>query len=120
MLGYTSSGYKHALQEVMNNPSLQKQLEQTKCFEQDRALESFLKTLNNNPLQATYGLKHVQYAIKQNAVKNLLLTNHLFRSADNATRKVYHKMTDRIRDDGGDVYLFSDLHPSGERIFRPF
>ena len=119
-MGYTSSGYKHSLQEIMQNPALQTQLQNTKCFEQNAALEKFLKTLNVNPLKATYGLNSVKYAIEQGAVEDLLITNELFRNADVPTRKMYHKMVDDVRKGGGKLFLFSELHQSGERIFYFF
>jgi len=41
----------------------------------------------------------------------------IFRANDVPTRKIYVDLVDSVRDNGGEVRIFSSLHPSGERKY---
>ena len=47
---------------------------------QVRALDSFYKTLTNDPLKAFYGEKHVFRASEAQAIEVLLISDKLFRA----------------------------------------
>jgi hypothetical protein len=51
-----------------------------------------------------------------NAIDKLLVTDSLFRSQDLSTRKKYVALVDGVKDNGGDMLVFSSLHVSGERM----
>jgi len=116
ILVHSSSGFKHALKEVLQDPSLQSKLSDTKATEEVRALESFYKTLTNEPLKAFYGEKHVLRAAEAQAIEVLLISDKLFRAQDVVKRKKFVKLVDEVREFGGDVKIFSSMHVSGEQL----
>ena len=65
-----SSGFKHSLKEVLQDPGLQSRLTDTKATEEVKALETFYRTLSNDPLRACYGEKHVDLASAAQVIKN--------------------------------------------------
>jgi protein pelota len=79
LLVHSSSGHKHALQEVLSDPAIQRQLSDTKYSKEIKALEEFFTQLNNDPDRAFYGFKHVQKAADMGAISALLLSDDLFR-----------------------------------------
>lgn len=113
---HSSTGFKHSLKEVLQDPAVQARLADTKASEEVRALESFYKTLQNDPLRACYGEKHVFLANDAQAVETLLISDKLFRAADVSVRKKYVKLVDGVREFGGEVRIFSSMHVSGEQL----
>jgi len=79
---HASSGFKHVLKEVLQDPTLQSRLADTKATEEVRSLEEFYKTLTNEPLKAFYGDKHVLRAAEAQAVDVLLISDKLFLAQD--------------------------------------
>ncbi|GBC05123.1 hypothetical protein RclHR1_06050001 [Rhizophagus clarus] len=116
VLIHCSSGHKHALQEVLQDPSIQKQLSDTKYSQEVLTLDRFFKMLNDEPDRAYYGWNHVRKAGGEGAIGTLLLSDELFRSADISTRKKYIELVESVRAGGGKVMIFSSLHVSGEQL----
>ncbi|CAH3108775.1 unnamed protein product, partial [Pocillopora meandrina] len=58
----------------------------------------------------------VEKANEALAIKTLLVTNELFRSTDLPTRKRYVKLVESVKENGGEVRVFSSLHVSGEQL----
>jgi protein pelota len=135
VLIHASSGFKHSLKEVLQDPVVQSRLADTKATEEVRALDSFYKTLQvyqlfdddfslktkvvtsqNDPLRACYGEKHVLHASEAQAIEILLISDKLFRSQDVGVRKRYVKLVDDVREFGGEVKIFSSMHVSGEQL----
>ncbi|KAJ1921479.1 Translation factor pelota [Tieghemiomyces parasiticus] len=116
LLVHCSSGHKHALQEVIQDPTVRARLADTKASRETRALEDFYKMLNDDEDRAFYGYDHVARANEQGAIDRLLVTDALFRSADIATRKRYIALAEAVRADGGKVHIFSSHHVSGEQL----
>eukprot|EP00698_Gefionella_okellyi_P002004 TRINITY_DN1188_c0_g1_i1.p1 TRINITY_DN1188_c0_g1~~TRINITY_DN1188_c0_g1_i1.p1 ORF type:complete len:360 (+),score=77.05 TRINITY_DN1188_c0_g1_i1:66-1145(+) len=116
LLVHASSGHKHALQEAMSQPEVQLRLSDTKAAGEVRLLKEFNETMHSNPESAVYGLDYVKYANEQNAIKTLLITDELFRASSVKVRAVYVALVESVRDNGGDVAVFSNLHVSGERM----
>lgn len=116
ILVHSSSGHKHVLKEILADPALQTKLADTKASGEVRALEMFYTMLQTEPDRAFYGLKCVEAANEALAVETLLISDALFRSKDIATRKRYVALVESVRENGGDVKLFSSLHVSGEQL----
>ncbi|KAF7726977.1 hypothetical protein EC973_008172 [Apophysomyces ossiformis] len=116
VLIHCSSGHKHSLNEVMQDPSIQNKLADTKAAREVQALEKFYEMLNNDPDRAFYGFNHVSKANERGAIATLLVTDELFRSADIATRRKYVELVEQVRAMNGTVFVFSSLHVSGEQL----
>jgi protein pelota len=97
------------------DPAVLAKLADTKAAGEVKALELFYNTLKTEPSRAFYGLSHVQKANESQAVETLLVSDTLFRSSDLNRRKTYVSLVDSVRENGGDVKIFSSLHVSGER-----
>ncbi|CAO3599233.1 unnamed protein product [Absidia cylindrospora] len=113
---HSSSGHKHALNEIMQEPSIQAKLADTKAAREVQALDAFYQMLNTDAYRAFYGYDHVAKAHERGAIGTLLVTDELFRSADIATRKKYVALVEDVRAAGGKVFVFSSLHVSGEQL----
>lgn len=92
------------------------QLEDTKALREVKALQTFFELLNTDQSRAFYGLKHVQAACGRGAVEELLVTDALFRSLDEATRRSYVDLVEEAKAQGANVHVFSSLHVSGEAL----
>ncbi|KAI9298461.1 hypothetical protein K502DRAFT_339394 [Neoconidiobolus thromboides FSU 785] len=113
---HASSGHKHALQEVMADPTIKIKMSDTKATREVSALDKFYVMLDRDPDRAFYGIQHVKLANQSGAIQTLLITDELFRSADIPTRKMYNKMVQQTRNSGGEALVFSSLHISGEQL----
>lgn len=116
ILVHASSGFKHSLKEVLQNPTVTSRLADTKASGEVKSLEDFYQMLQSDPNRAFYGVKHVEIANEAQAIETLLVTDELFRSSDLARRKRYVQLVDSVRDNAGDVKIFSSLHVSGEQL----
>lgn len=116
LLVHSSSGHKHSLAEVFKDPNVMKKLEDTKAAGEIKSLQDFFETFNNNPQKAYYGFNHVKKANEQLAIQTLLVTDELFRSADPIKRKQYVDLVESVKQNGGDVKIFSSMHVSGEQL----
>lgn len=116
VLCHSSSGHRHALQEVLARPELQSRLKQTKAVGEVRALEKFFKMLAEDETRAVYGPTHVLYAASIGAIDVLLVTDVLFRSADISTRQDYVNLVEGCKKGGAKVVVFSDQHVSGAQL----
>uniref|UniRef100_A0A6M2DF58 Protein pelota homolog n=1 Tax=Xenopsylla cheopis TaxID=163159 RepID=A0A6M2DF58_XENCH len=116
MLIHASSGFKHSLKEVLQDPSVLSRISDTKASSEVRALESFYTMLQCEPDKAFYGKKDVLRAAEAQAIETLMISDNLFRCQDVATRKLYVGLVDNVRDFGGEVKIFSSMHVSGEQL----
>ncbi|XP_035776130.1 protein pelota-like isoform X1 [Anopheles albimanus] len=116
MLVHSSSGFKHSLKEVLQDPAVIVKMSDTKAAGEVKALESFYTTLQLEPAKAFYGRKHILKAADAQAIETLLISDNLFRCHDVATRKEYVLLVDSVRDSGGEVKIFSSMHVSGEQL----
>jgi protein pelota len=85
LLCHSSSGHKHALQEVLAQESVQKQLADTQAAAETQALERFCEMLQTEPDRAYYGFNHVLRANEANAIEALLVSTRT-RSCPSLTR----------------------------------
>jgi len=100
MLIHCSSGHKHALQEVLQDPVVQNQLADTKYAQEMTTLDKFFKMLNEDPDRAFYGWNHVNKAEERAAVGTLMLSDELFRyensSVVNCINIIRQKLTKHL------------------------
>ena len=115
-LAHSSSGHKHALDEVLAEAGVAKMLADTKAADDVRAMESFFEMMGHCPERAYYGYNHVLRANEHLAIDTLLITDSLFRSDDIATRRRYVDLVESAKENGAQVAVFSALHVSGERL----
>ncbi|KAM9935189.1 hypothetical protein OXX80_005217, partial [Metschnikowia pulcherrima] len=113
---HSSTGYLQGLEEVLKDPSVQKNLNNTKFAREAAVFEEFQKVLNEDDDRAWYGPKEVVRAVESGAVKCLMLTDSLFRSDDIAVRKHYIALSEDVKSQGGDVYVLSTLHDCGVQL----
>lgn len=113
---HSSSGHKHALTEAMADQTVAAKLADTKATGEVRALDAFYAMLQNEPDRAFYGVNQVEAANEAIAIETLLISDQLFRSSDIAQRKRYVALVEGVRDNNGEVKIFSSLHVSGEQL----
>ena len=101
---------------VLQDPSIQAKLADTKAFKQTQALNRFLEMLNNDSDKAYYSYSHVAKAQEKGAIQTLLLVDSLFRANDIKTRAKYVKLVEDCRESGAEVLIFSSLHVSGKQL----
>jgi len=111
-----SSGHKHALEEVFADPSVAAQMTETKVAREVQILNKFMRMMDTDPDKAYYGYDHVSKAHEQLAIDSLLVTDELFRASDVKTRKKYVQLVESVRENGGQVYVFSSMHMSGQQL----
>ncbi|KAL3896617.1 MAG: hypothetical protein SGCHY_003961, partial [Lobulomycetales sp.] len=116
ILAHSSSGHKHALQEILAEPAIQSRLADTKYALEVKSLDRFYQTLNMTPSRAFYGFKHVAAAVELGAVETLLVTDQLFRDTTPANRRRFVRLFEKVRAYGGNTLVFSSLHTSGEQL----
>lgn len=116
ILVHSTSGHKHALQEVLSDPACSAKLADTKAAGEVGVLDQFFEMMRQNPNRAFYGRKHVEIAVNAMAVETLLVCDSLFRSQDLNQRKFYVELVDRVKDAMGKVRIFSTMHASGEQL----
>ncbi|CAM9139285.1 unnamed protein product [Lampetra planeri] len=116
MLVHSSSGHKYSLKEILSDPTVTSRLSDTKAAGEVKALEDFYKMLQHESDRAFYGLAHVEKAADALAIDTLLISDKLFRHQDVPTRARYVRLVDNVRDNGGNVRMFSSLHVSGEQL----
>jgi len=116
ILTHASSGFKHSLKEVLSDPSIANKLSDTKASGEVKALDSFFKMMQDEPARAFYGFNQVSRANDALAIETLLVTDELFRASDLPTRRKYVNLVESVKENGGDVKVFSSLHVSGEQL----
>ncbi|GFX27239.1 protein pelota [Trichonephila clavipes] len=116
VLVHSSSGFKHSLKEVLADPGIANKLADTKAAGEVKCLEQFYNMLMTEPNKAFYGVNHVLKANEAQAIDTLLISDKLFRCNEVAKRKSFVGLVDSVRENGGEVKLFSSLHPSGEQL----
>lgn len=112
---HSSSGHMVSLKEILADPAAQAKIADSKAAGEARALQEFYDAMKDDPDRAVYGVRHVQAAHEQGAIKTLLILDALFRSPDVEARKKYAELVESVKAAGGKVFVFSSLHHSGQR-----
>jgi protein pelota len=107
---------RHALNEVLADETVAARIESTKAFGEVKALNEFFSMLNTEPDRAYYGFDHCRRANTDKAVATLMVSDGLFRSSDLKERASYVALVEAVRENGGDVHVFSAQHVSGQRM----
>lgn len=118
ILVHSASGFKHSLREIFEDQNLLPRLTDTKALGEVKALDQFYQMLKSEPNRAFYGFKHVQKANESDAIDTLLISDALFRSKELKERKQYVDMVDKVKENNGQVKIFSSLHVSGEQLMQ--
>lgn len=118
LLVHSSTGQKHALKEALASPAVKSKIQDTKAYREVKVLEQFFDLLHTDPDRSMYGLKHCQRSADMGAIDKLLVTDELFRSSDVAVRKTYLALVETVKEAGGTVHLFSQMHVSGEQLLQ--
>ncbi|PAA72901.1 hypothetical protein BOX15_Mlig025592g1 [Macrostomum lignano] len=116
VLVHSSSGHRQALKEVLEDPNIANKLADTRAALEVKALADFYSMLKSDPSRAFYGVKHVEMANENHAIEVLLISDSLFRSNKIEERRRFVKLVDSVRENAGQVRIFSSLHPSGEQL----
>lgn len=116
LLIHASSGFKHSLKEVLQDPSVVAKMSDTKAAGEVKILEHFYTILQCEPAKAFYGKNHVMKAAEAQAIEILMISDNLFRCQNVNLRKEYVNLVDSVRDAGGEVKIFSSMHISGEQL----
>ena len=64
ILAHTSSGYKHSLNEILQNKTVQDKIKDLSVFQESVSLDKFFEILSLNPDKVCYGYKSVEFALK--------------------------------------------------------
>lgn len=116
LLVHASSGFKHSLKEILADPVVMSKMQDTKALGEVKVLDTFYSILSSDPSRAFYGFRHVSAANESQAIETLLISDSLFRNPNIAERKRYIALVDSVRENGGDVRVFSSMHVSGEQL----
>mmetsp|Transcript_14264 Transcript_14264/g.35410 ORF Transcript_14264/g.35410 Transcript_14264/m.35410 type:complete len:535 (+) Transcript_14264:182-1786(+) len=118
--GSCSTANKQGLQELLDDPQVQKRIATTKASENVKTLDELYRRLQQDPERACYGFPQVRFALENAAVDKLLVTDSLFRQKNDLTeRRKYVDMVDECRQMTGkrdSVVVFSSQHVSGEKL----
>ncbi len=116
ILAHSSSGHKHALNEVFMDEGIQQRISETKAASEVKMLKRFFHALSEDPGRAYYSYAHCLRACELGAIEVLLVSDSLFRSCKLEERKQYVALVENTRDGGGIVKIFSAQHVSGQQL----
>lgn len=113
----SSSGYRNAIEELLEKPEVMSQLNDVKAIDEVKALQAFYGMLSKDEQRACYSLKEVFHANSLHAIESLLITDQMYRmNTDLNMRARVIELMDEVKESGGTVYKFSSLHISGEQL----
>jgi len=114
ILAHTSSGFKHSLQEILNNKSIQDKIKDMAVCGEQQHMNRFYEVMQEDETRVCYGPRSVDFAVENNAVEVLLVSDKLFRNKTITIRKKYVKMVEEAQKAGVEVAIFSSLNQAGE------
>ena len=107
-----------ALSEILKEPKIALLLADTKSAQESKLLDVLHKGINEESGLSIYGIKPVEKATDQGAIKALLLSDSLFRSSDLKTRKHFATIVDTVKKNGGQLYVVSSGSETDERLMK--
>ncbi|KAI9750839.1 MAG: hypothetical protein M4579_006281 [Chaenotheca gracillima] len=120
LVAHSSSGHLHALSEALASPTVTARLSDSKFARETASMDTFMEILRRDDGRAWYGPKEVETAVEKAAVGRgggvLLISDTLFRANDVATRRRWVRCVEKVKDDGGEVRIYSSQHESGKRL----
>lgn len=109
----------HNLMDILKEPRIAELLSDTKSANEVKLLDAFHKIHgSDDDGRVAFGLKQVVRAAKEGAVKDLLLADGLFRSFNVEERKRYGKLIGVVKDNGGNVMIFSPNSKADEELVK--
>lgn len=111
-----SSGHMGALDEILADPRIRGQLENSKVSSQANLIELFYQTMEKEPDRVAYGWNHVEYASQQKAIDILMVSEKRLRSPSILERRKYISLLDDIKRAGSRHQIFTGLSQSGEQL----
>ncbi|CAD8133681.1 unnamed protein product [Paramecium pentaurelia] len=112
----SSSGYLNSLMEILQDQQVQQRLENTKAMQEVMILEKFFQQLRIDITKVAYGKKDIEFAHSLGAIQTLLISDKVARAKDPKVRRQWLKVIEEIKNKGGEVFIFSSLHPSGKQL----
>ncbi|KAK4058209.1 Translation factor pelota [Microbotryomycetes sp. JL221] len=116
LLLHSSSHHVHSLTQILSSPEVSSQLKDTKFAQEGIMLDKFFKMLEDNPLRAWYGEQHVFKACERGSISKLLISDELFKSSIVERRRKFVKLVENVKSLGGQVFIFSSMHESGQQL----
>jgi len=113
---HSSSGFKHSLEEILSKPEVKKLIKDTKCIDDCTVMERFNEILGTDMDKIFFGLKAFGIAYEKKAIDTLIITDGYLRKIPPATRKDLSSKIKVLKADGTEVYKFSSMHTTGEKI----
>jgi protein pelota len=113
---HTTSGHKHAIDEILMDAGVSSALGEVKAIQEVRSLERFHTMLGDDSDRVSYGYNEVMHCESLCAIEELLVTDKLFQSADFAFRTKCVALVEAVKSHGGQVRIFSSMHTSGEKL----
>ena len=139
---HASSGHKKAVDEMLAQPEVAAQVGDVKAAKDVQALQEFYAMMAEDEDRAMYGYDQVVFADEQLAIKSLLVTDRFFlghgavdastvptKSTDSSgaasgslgagdfnLRKKYVALAESVKAHGGEVFVFSSMHASGQQL----
>lgn len=113
---HASSASGNALNEILEDPTVQKRITDTRAIKENSILNDFFDMMRVNPARAIYGEREVFYGQEMAAIEHLLIVDSMFRSHDFKARRKFIKLTEQVKSTGGQVHILSDMHPSGRKL----
>lgn len=102
-----TGGQPAALTGLLGEPRIATILADTKAAKEAKLLNDYHKMHGADASRTTFGPQQVRTAAEQGAVRSLLLSDRLFRSTDVQQRKFFGALIETVRENGGDVMIFS-------------
>ncbi|XWS55920.1 hypothetical protein CRYUN_Cryun09bG0041500 [Craigia yunnanensis] len=109
-------GKKNSLKEILHDNQVMGLIKDTKAVMEIKAYKEFSDLLLTDSDRACYGPRSVETAQEMMAIETLLITDDLLRSKEIALRQKYMELVKSVKKSGGQVFVFSSMHVSGEQL----
>ncbi|KAK0403541.1 hypothetical protein QR680_016985 [Steinernema hermaphroditum] len=116
MLTRASSGFPHALAEVLSNKIVKAALDGCKFQSEFDVINEFYEMMRVNEYRAVYGWTHTLFAAEMGCIGTLLISDALIRSWDPENRLKNVKIIEDIEHSGGRVHIISSMHVGGKQL----
>jgi protein pelota len=117
---HASSASEASLTEVLTSKAVAAQMADARFAREAKLVDRLFDSLKADDGRAWYGPREVTACVEKGAVGRgggvLLISQRLFRSQDVAERKRWVAVVDKVRKDGGEVRVLSEVHESGRRL----
>ena len=88
-------------------------MQDTIVGKETKIMDEFMYVAGNDDDKACYGFDAIKVALDQKAVKDLLISDSLFRSFDPEKRNKYVRLVARAKEQGASIHHLSSAHPPG-------